>query len=172
MSPPSAFHSLGTSLPDFALANHDGRMVKRSDLLGKPAVIFVYPQDDTETCTAEALSFSALAGKFRGAGVRLFGLSPDEPARHRRFREKHGLKVALLSDPGRALIGPLGCWAEKEMFGRRYMGVVRSTFLADSAGMLSHAWRGVRVAGHAQAVLAAARSLATKSLAEGTIAAP
>jgi peroxiredoxin Q/BCP len=155
--------TFGDLAPDFALSDHDGRMVRLSALAGKPVVIFVYPQDDTETCTAEAVSFSTLAGKFRSAGVRLYGLSPDDPAKHRKFREKHGLKMPLLCDPGHAVIEPWGCWREKELFGRRYMGVIRSTFLVDGVGRLAGVWRGVRVAGHARTVLAAA-----KALGEGT----
>jgi peroxiredoxin Q/BCP len=150
----------GTQFPDFALPDDSSRMVTRASLLGKPFVLFVYPQDDTETCTAEALAFSALAAKFRRAGVALLGLSPDEPARHLRFKARRELKLTLLSDTRRELIEPLGCWAEKELFGRRYMGVVRTTFLVDASGIIAKAWTVSRVAGHAADVLTTAQAVA------------
>jgi len=151
---------LNKPAPDFGLADDSGRMVKLSEQIGKPVVIFVYPQDGTQTCTAEAVSFSNLADRFRRSGIALFGLSPDSVEKHRKFKAKHGLKVALLSDPDHRFIGPWGCWAEKTMFGRKYMGVVRSTFLIGADGKVKAEWRGVRVAGHAEEVLAAARALA------------
>lgn len=151
--------SIGDPAPDFEIPDQDGRMVKLSGLRGKPVVVFVYPQDGTQTCTAEAVSFSALAAKFRGAGARLFGLSPDSPEKHRKFRDKHDLAMPLLSDTGRAVIEPWGCWGDKVMFGRHYKGVIRSTFLIDAEGKLAGVWRGVRVAGHAQAVLDAVKAM-------------
>jgi peroxiredoxin Q/BCP len=150
----------GTAFPDFALADDSSRIVTRASLLGKPFVLFVYPQDDTETCTAEALAFSALSGRFRRAGFNLLGMSPDDPARHTRFKVKRELRLTLLSDPQRALVEPLGCWGEKQLFGRRYMGVVRTTFLVDAGGTVARNWVVTRVAGHAAEVLKAAQTLA------------
>lgn len=150
----------GQIAPDFELTDDKGRIVTLSALSGKPVAIFVYPQDGTPSCTNEAIDFSALAGAFRRAGIVLFGLSPDSVEKHRRFKAKHGLQLSLLSDPDRRMIEPWGCWGEKETFGRKYLGVIRSTFLIDREGRIAEAWRGVRVAGHAQTVLDAGRRLA------------
>lgn len=152
--------TVGTHVPDFELPDQDGGIVKLSALSGKPVVVFIYPQDGTGTCTAEAVSFSALAGAFAAGGVALYGLSPDPAEKHRRFRRKHALDVPLLCDPDRLVIERWGCWGEKVLFGRRYQGVIRSTFLIDGGGRFAAIWRNVRVAGHAEEVLRAALALA------------
>lgn len=134
-------------------------MVKLSALAGKPVVLFAYAQGSTGTCKAEVLDFSAAAPDFRRAGVQLFGVSPETVEKHRKFKAKQKVDLTLLADPGHILLGPWGCWGEKEMFGRRYTGIIRSTFLIDAQGRIAQLWRHVRIAGHAAAVLAAARDL-------------
>ena len=149
----------GMTPPDFELPDGDGKTVKLSALRGRPVVIYFYPKDDTSGCTAEAKDFTCLAGEFRDAGAELLGISPDSPASHRKFKDKHGLDVRLLSDEARSTAEAYGVWVEKQMYGRHYMGVERSTFLIDQAGKIVRVWAKVRVKGHAEAVLAAAREL-------------
>lgn len=146
----------GEPVPDFTLPDDTGGMVELSALRGKPFVLFVYPRDGTQSCTMEAKAFSSLSSQFRAAGVPLMGLSPDSVEKHRRFKDAAKLDLRLLSDPEHRVIKSWGCWGEKVQFGRRYMGVIRSTFLVDSDGTLARAWTVTRVAGHAEAVLEAA----------------
>lgn len=151
----------GDRIPAFELLDADGAAVGSSDLIGRPFVLYFYPKDDTSGCTSEAKDFSALADEFAAVRVAVFGISPDPVAKHVRFRDKHGLTVRLLSDEGKALLEPLGLWVEKSMYGRTYMGVERTTILFDSEGAAQRIWRKVRVEGHAQEVLEAARALVT-----------
>ena len=150
----------GMDCPDFCFAGADGAAVTRADLLGKPFVLFFYPKDDTSGCTQEAVAFSALAGDFEAAGVALFGVSPDSPKSHAKFRQKHDLVVTLLSDEEKVSLGAFGVWVEKSMYGRRYMGVERTTVLVGADGRIRRIWPKVKVAGHAQEVLDAAREVA------------
>ena len=149
----------GTSPPDFELPGSDGTPVKLSALRGRPVVVYFYPKDDTPGCTTEAKDFTCLAQDFRAAGAELLGISPDSPASHRKFQEKHGLDVRLLSDETHAAAEAFGVWVEKQMYGRQFMGVERATFLIDASGKVARVWRNVRVPGHADEVLAAVRAM-------------
>ena len=148
----------GALAPDFELPSSGGT-IRLSQLRGKPVVIFFYPKDDTSACTTEATDFSALKPAFDSLGVSVLGISPDSLRRHERFSAKHGLTVDLLSDEERTALEAYGVWTEKTMYGRKYMGVERTTFLIDAAGTIARIWRKVKVKGHAQEVLAAAGSL-------------
>ena len=145
--------------PDFTLPCDDGSSVCLSDLKGSPVVLFFYPRDDTSGCTREALSFTALADEFAALGVKVFGISKDTLAKHEKFRDKHGLGVPLLSDAEEETCEAYGVWAEKSMYGKTFFGIVRSTFLIDADGNLAQIWRKVKVPGHAEEVLAAAKEL-------------
>ena len=146
--------------PDFALATDTGDKLKLSALEGKPAVLYFYPKDDTSGCTMEAKDFSRLAPDFRKAGVEVIGVSPDSVESHQKFRKKYDLAIRLGADADKAAANAYGVWVEKSMYGRKYMGVERSTFLIDKAGRIVRSWRKVKVPGHAEEVLAAARALA------------
>jgi peroxiredoxin Q/BCP len=143
----------GDPAPDFALPDEEGNVVKLSDSRGRFAVVYFYPKDDTPGCTKEALDFSALNAEFEKFGARVFGISPDGVKSHAKFRDKHGLGVALLSDEQKAVIEAYGAWTQKKMYGRAYMGVERSTFLIGPDGKIAGCWRGVKVTGHAAQVL-------------------
>ena len=130
-----------------------------ADLKGKAAVIYFYPKDDTSGCTAEAIAFNGLRAKFAAAGATVIGVSPDNAASHDKFKRKHDLKIALAADPERSAIEAYGVWKEKSMYGRKYFGVERSTFLIDRSGRIAKVWRKVKVPGHAEEVLAAAKAL-------------
>lgn len=153
----------GDRLPDFVLPDADGAPVRLQDLTGRAFVLYFYPKDDTSGCTSEAKDFSALADDFAGIGVAVLGVSPDPVAKHVRFRDKHDLKVRLLSDEEKTLSGALGLYVEKSMYGRTYMGVERTTLLVDADGRAHRIWRKVKVAGHAEEVLNAARALAANA---------
>jgi peroxiredoxin Q/BCP len=149
----------GSTAPDFELPDAGGETVKLSALKGHPVVVYFYPKDDTSGCTAEAKDFTGLAGDFAKAHVQLLGISPDSPASHRKFEQKHDLELRLLSDETRAAAEAYGVWVEKSMYGRKYMGVERATFLIDKDGKIARMWRNVKVPGHAADVLAAAHAL-------------
>ncbi len=148
---------VGQAAPDveFSLA---GGPVRLSALQGKPAVIYFYPKDDTPGCTREAQDFTALAGDFAAAGVRVIGVSKDSATRHANFARKHSLTVDLAPDENGALCEAFGTWVQKSLYGRQYMGIERATFLIGADGKVAHIWRKVKVAGHAEAVLSAART--------------
>lgn len=149
----------GQKAPDFDLPTDNGKPIKLSKLKGKPVVVYFYPKDDTSGCTKEAVAFSALADKFAAAGARVIGISPDGVASHAKFRAKHDLSIDLVADEAREAIEAFGVWVEKSMYGRKYMGVDRSTFLIDSKGQIARVWRKVKVPGHAEEVLAAVEAL-------------
>lgn len=148
---------IGEPAPDFDLPSDGGGRVRLSDLSGRKVVLYFYPSDDTQTCTAEAIAFSAQKAAFEAAGATVIGVSPDSAALHDRFKRKHRLSVQLGADETHSTIERYGVWREKSMFGRRYMGVVRSTFLIGRDGRIARVWENVRIAGHVEAVLAAAR---------------
>ena len=149
----------GDKAPDFALPADSGETLALSRLKGKPIVLYFYPKDDTSGCTAEAKDFSRLAPDFRRDGVEVIGVSPDSVDSHAKFRRKYDLAIKLAADADKAVATAYGVWVEKSMYGRKYMGVERSTFLIDKAGRIAKSWRKVKVPGHAEEVLAAARAL-------------
>ncbi len=145
-------------LPDLTLTAPDGAPLRLADQ-PLPLVVYFYPKDDTTGCTREAQDFSALAGEFAAAGVALLGVSKDSPKSHAKFSAKYDLAVPLASDEDGSACEAFGVWVEKSMYGRTYMGIERSTFLFGRDGALVREWRKVKVAGHAAAVLEAARAL-------------
>lgn len=153
---------IGQKAPAFELPRDGGGMLKLSDFGGKAVVLYFYPQDDTQTCTAEAIEFSRQRQEFDAAGSVVVGVSPDSVRKHDRFKSKHKLTVDLGADEERRTIEAYGVWAEKTTFGRKYMGVVRSTFLIAPDGTLARIWRNVRLRGHVEEVLEAVKALAAK----------
>ena len=149
----------GDKAPDFDLPAAGMENVKLSTLAGKPVVLFFYPKDDTSGCTAEAIDFTAALPDFEKLGVQVIGMSPDPVKKHDKFREKHGLETVLVSDEEKQALSAYGVWVEKSMYGRKYMGVERSTFLIGADGRILKAWRKVKVPGHVGEVLAAAKEL-------------
>ena len=149
----------GDPVPDVKLEAMDGKTISPADFGGNKLVLYFYPKDDTSGCTAEAQAFSALAGEFEKAGTWLLGISKDPAKSHARFTDKYGLKVPLASDNDGSACEAFGTWIEKSMYGRKYMGIERATFLVDRDGVVKRVWRKVKVPGHAEEVLAAAREL-------------
>ena len=147
----------GAPAPDFNLETPDGA-VKLADFKGKTLVLYFYPKDDTGGCTKEAQEFTALGADFAKAGVAVVGVSKDSVASHKKFTTKYDLGVQLGSDPAGEVVERYGSWVEKSLYGRKYMGIDRSTFLIQD-GVIKKVWRKVKVAGHANAVLAAATAL-------------
>jgi peroxiredoxin Q/BCP len=151
---------VGDAIPDIALETPDGAKIQASDFRGRDLVLFFYPKDDTPGCTTENKDFSALAGEFDKAGVALLGVSKDAPNKHLKFAAKHGLVAPLASDAeSDGLSDALGIWTQKSMYGRTYMGMERTTYLVDRQGRIARVWRKVKVKGHAEEVLAAAKAL-------------
>ncbi|MCT8003567.1 peroxiredoxin [Sphingomonas sanguinis] len=148
----------GDAIPAVTVTTAAGEPLALRELAG-PLVVYFYPKDDTSGCTREAQDFTALAPAFADAGVRVIGMSKDSPAKHRRFAEKHALTVELASDEDGAACEAFGVWGEKMLYGKTYMGIERATFLFGRDGRLVQSWRKVKVPGHAEAVLEAARAL-------------
>ena len=142
----------GDPAPAFDLPSDDGGRVRLSDLKGRRFVVFFYPKDDTPGCTREACEFRDELNRFEEQGVAVLGVSPDPVASHRKFKAKHNLNFLLLADEDHAVADRFGVWTEKQMFGRTFWGVERSTFLIDEAGAITRVWRRVRPKGHAEAV--------------------
>lgn len=149
----------GAAFPEFQLPRDGGGEVALADLAGRPAVLFFYPKDDTSGCTKEAIQFTELSSAFEGAGAAVFGVSKDTVAKHDKFIAKHSLGVPLLSDAESDLCERCGVWVEKSMYGKKYMGIERATFLIDGAGVVQQVWRKVKVPGHAEEVLKAVKAL-------------
>jgi len=149
----------GDAAPDATLQTIDGGEIKLSSLMGRPLVLYFYPKDDTAGCTREAQDFSALAGDFEKAGVAILGVSRDTPAKHGKFIAKYDLRIPLATDADGSVTEAFGTWIEKSLYGRKYMGIDRATFLIDRDGRIARIWRKVKVSGHAEQVLAAARAL-------------
>ncbi len=150
---------IGDVAPDFTLPRDGGETIRLSDFRGRSLVVYFYPKDDTPGCTTEAIDFTALAGEFEKAGAVVIGISPDPVKKHDKFVAKHDLSIPLAADEERHAIEAYGAWQEKSLYGRRYMGVERSTFLIDPEGRIARVWPKVKVKGHAQEVLAAVREL-------------
>jgi len=151
---------VGDTLPDVAMATPDGGTVRPADFAGRKLVLFFYPKDDTPGCTTENKDFSALLPQFEAAGTCVLGISKDPPKKHEKFIAKHGLTAPLASDPEEGgLSDALGFWTEKSMYGRSYMGMVRSTVLVGADGRVAQVWSPVKVKGHAAEVLEAAKAL-------------
>ena len=148
----------GDRAPDFNLPTDTGR-VSLADLKGRNVVLFFYPKDDTPGCTTESIGFSQARADFEKAGAVVVGVSKDTAKKHAKFRAKHGLTVELGSDAEGDMIERYGAWQQKKLYGREYMGIDRSTFLIDGEGVIRQVWRHVRVPGHVDEVLAAARAL-------------
>ncbi len=147
----------GAKIPDVTVTIDDTAVSLAS--LGAPLLVYFYPKDDTSGCTTEAKDFSALADAFEAAGVKVVGISKDTPASHAKFTAKHALTVQLGSDVDGVACEAFGVWVEKAMYGKKYMGIERATFLFGADGTLAKTWHKVRVPGHADAVLAAAKAL-------------
>ena len=133
--------------------------ISLADLKGHPFVVYFYPKDDTSGCTKEAIGFSESRKKFEARGVSVIGVSKDSVVSHDKFKAKHKLKITLASDPETRIAQAFGVWVEKSMYGRKYMGMDRATFLVDGKGIIREIWRKVKVPGHVEAVLTAAKAL-------------
>ena len=155
----SAGLSAGDRAPSFKIAGDGGETLSSSGLKGAPYVIYFYPKDDTSGGTKEAIGFSESLKKFEKLGVTVIGVSKDSLESHARFRKKHKLKVALGSDPETKMAKDWGVWGEKSLYGRKYMGMERATFLVNAKGVIEQAWHKVKVPGHVETVLAAAAAL-------------
>lgn len=150
----------GDKAPNAMVQDANGEGRKLFDQVKPPLVLYFYPKDDTSGCTREALDFTALADDFAKAGVSVVGISKDTPKKHASFIQKHGLRIGLLTDADGSVCEAYGTWIEKSLYGRKYMGIDRATFLIGPAGRITRIWRKVKVPGHADAVLEAARALA------------
>lgn len=150
---------VGDQAPEVCLPDMDGNEVCLADARGSFVVLYFYPKDNSSSCTIEAKDFTAEAAAFAGEGARVIGISPDSAESHRRFAEKQGLDLTLLSDPEHQSMEAFGVWVKKRMYGKEYMGVERSTFIIDPEGRIAAAWRAVKVKGHAAAVLDRLRAL-------------
>jgi peroxiredoxin Q/BCP len=149
----------GKKAPGFTLQDGDGEKTSFSGLKGNWVVLYFYPKDDTQGCTTEALDFSRLSGEFEKLNAVVLGLSPDSVASHEKFTKKHDLAVRLLSDPDHIALEKYGVWQMKKMYGREYMGVVRTTILINPAGKIVEIWEKVRVKNHAEHVLEKLREM-------------
>jgi peroxiredoxin Q/BCP len=149
----------GNRAPAFRVPTDGGEDVSSASLKGKPYVLYFYPKDDTSGCTKEAVAFSEAKRKFAAAGVEIVGISKDSAESHAKFRKKYTLKITLGSDSELKVANAYGVWVEKSLYGRRYMGMERATFLVDGKGVIRQIWHKVKVPGHVEAVLSAAKSL-------------
>ena len=151
--------SEGDRVPDVKLEGMDGEVVSPADFRGNKLVLYFYPKDDTSGCTREAQDFTALADRFEKEDTWILGVSKDSPASHAKITGKYGLKVRLASDSDGSVCEAFGTWGQKSLYGRKYMGIDRATFLISRDGTVARIWRKVKVAGHAEEVLAAAKVL-------------
>ena len=145
---------VGEQAPEFSLHNAEGAKLSLRELRGKKVVVFFYPKDDTPGCTKEACGFRDAHAGLKKAGAVVLGISPDSVESHQRFRDKFTLDFPLLADPDHQAIAAYGVWKEKSMYGKKFMGVERSTFLIDEQGVLRREWRKVKVDGHVDEVVA------------------
>lgn len=144
----------GRKAPAFNLESDSGEWISLKDLKGERFVLYFYPKDDTSGCTLEACEFRDNLPKFKRAGVKVFGVSPDTVRKHVKFKEKHDLPFTLLSDPAHEVCEKYGVWGEKMFWGRKYMGVLRTTFVIGENGYVEHVWEDVKPEGHAAEVIA------------------
>jgi thioredoxin-dependent peroxiredoxin len=151
----------GSKAPTFTLKSDEGKKVKLSDFLGSPVVLYFYPKDDTPGCTKEACAFRDRKAELKQLGAVLMGISPDTAESHTKFREKYQLNFTLLADEDHGIAEKYGAWREKNMYGKKSMGVQRSTYLIDEAGKVAKVWKRVKVEGHDTQVLAALQELAS-----------
>ncbi|MDP9414944.1 MAG: peroxiredoxin [Pseudomonadota bacterium] len=154
--------SEGDPVPDVKLEGMNGQPISPTDFSGQKLVLYFYPKDDTSGCTREAQDFSALASEFEKAGTWILGVSKDDVKKHQKFTDKYDLKVPLATDADGSVCDAFGTWIEKGMYGRKYMGIERATFLVGADGTIERVWRNVKVPGHADEVLEAARSLKSR----------
>lgn len=151
----------GSKPPVFTLTADDGSKVKLADLKGSPVVVYFYPADDTPGCTREACAFRDRSQELKKLGAKVFGISPDDVASHVKFKGKYKLNFPLLADPEHQVAEKFGAWREKNMYGKKKMGIVRSTFLIGADGLIKKVWRSVKVDGHDAAVIEALKALKT-----------
>jgi peroxiredoxin Q/BCP len=151
--------SLGETPPDFDLPGDNGKPLSLKSFAGKKLVLYFYPKDDTSGCTKEAIEFNGLKAEFLKANAVILGISPDSTVSHVKFKTKHKLDLALASDETKTMLDAYGVWVEKSMYGRKYMGVERTTILIGADGKIAKIWNKVKVPGHADAVLAAAQEI-------------
>ena len=149
----------GEQAPDFTLMADDGKQVRLSALRGSPVVLYFYPKDDTPGCTRQACAFRDRKAELSLLGAQVLGVSPDVVDSHRKFRDKYGLNFPLLADPDHRVAEEYGAWREKNMYGKKTLGLQRSTFLIDRDGQVAKVWRSVKVDGHDEQVLAALAKL-------------
>jgi peroxiredoxin Q/BCP len=149
----------GAPAPSFSLPGTEGRHISLDGLKGRKVVLYFYPKDDTSGCTLEAQNFQALRKEFAAADTEIVGVSPDSLKSHDKFRAKYGLEFPLASDEAKSMLEAYGVWVEKSMYGRKYMGVERTTILIDRDGTVARVWSKVKVPGHAEEVLEAAKAL-------------
>jgi thioredoxin-dependent peroxiredoxin len=149
----------GMTAPAFNLPGSSGANYSLADYKGGPLVLYFYPKDDTSGCTVEGLDFTALKAEFAAVNAKVLGVSPDSPASHDKFCKKHGLGIDLASDESKTMLEAYGVWAEKSMYGKKYMGVERTTYLIDKNGVIAKIWNKVKVPNHASEVLEAAKTL-------------
>jgi peroxiredoxin Q/BCP len=149
----------GDRAPSFKITTDEGEISSSSGFKGAPYVVYFYPKDDTSGCTKQAIGFSESLKKFDKLGVTIIGISKDSLESHAKFRKKHKLKIALGSDPDIKMAKDWGVWGEKTLYGRKYMGMERATFLVNAKGVIAQAWHKVKVPGHVEAVLEAAKAL-------------
>ena len=154
--------TVGSPCPAFVLSVDGGGTVSSDQFKGKRLVLYFYPKDDTSGCTSQAKAFSAAKGAFDKARCEILGISRDSVAAHDKFKKKHGLKIKLASDEDGAVTEAFGVWVEKALYGRKYMGIERATYLIDEQGLIRQIWRKVKVQGHVEAVLEALADLGSK----------
>ena len=150
---------VGDQIPDFTLPSDEGAEIRLSGLRGRKIVLYFYPKDDTPGCTREACGFRNASADFAEINAEIFGISKDSVARHRKFKAKNDLPFTLLSDENGEVCEAFGTWIEKSMYGRKFMGIERSTFLIDETGTLRAEWRKIKLPGHVEKVVAAAREI-------------
>ncbi len=155
--------TIGQIAPDFSLPTDEDTSVTPAILKGKTIVLYFYPKDDTSGCTAQAIDFSAMKDAFEQAGAIIIGVSKDKLSSHKKFRQKYDLGIILASDFESQVAESFGVWVEKSMYGRKYMGMERSTFIIDPEGKIAHIWRKVKVAGHVEEVLKVVQKMGEQS---------